>query len=743
MDSRNKRQEKPIFEIAENNPAIALRVLPENQHWKISWVAGNPSFLGYTAQELTALELGWQELLPPEEQVQFNNTAALYQSDHRDEYMFQGCLLDKQGRRLQVIDHILQVRDPSGTILYYDHIITSPAQCIANKARLENSQHRQNILYEILESLHASDFDHTLQLMLKKTSDYFGTTRALFFIDQPDGNAALTHEWCDPEWPPLLPRGPFTLSYQQDMPELAGSGWIPQGLVLPYGIGHSTLPKRFQRAGVRSCVLLPVIAGETRYGFLCFEECAAERTWPQDELVFLQNIASLVATAYTRKLSLQELEKIAYHDPLTGLINRRRFDYYLQQSIHKARQSGQMGYVLFVDLDDFKILNDGYGHHYGDAMLVEMAHFFSTNFGDAARIFRFGGDEFLFLVDSPAKGQIKTMIDEILGRATRPWKILDKTFYCTLSIGVVRFPDGSAEVQEIIRHADIALHQAKKQGKNSYMVYRQSSDLEMQRRAEMEHYMRECINKEFSGFEVYYQPMVSCGGKMLGAEALLRWRQDDRIIMPSDFIPLAEYLGLIVPLGDFVLRSAAQLCKKINRHLPDFHISINASVRQFQQGDFPSRVKAIIKETGVDSANLLIEVTEGQAVEDLQQMKYILSELRALGVSVAMDDFGTGYSSLSYMKELSLDIIKIDRSFVQGITEDAYAKSFIRLITELAHSMNRAVCVEGVETSEQLKYCVECGTDTIQGFYFYYPMPANQLESLLDDLQASSITTPS
>ncbi len=726
-------QQQIAVEIVENNPAVAMRITGPIGAWKVVFITRNISFLGFEKEELLSGEIAWQDIVHPDDLEFLYKEVQEKEAQKIDSYTIYYRARKKNGESIWIADSTTVKRDEQGNPISYDCVITDHSLMSKAQLKIEDSLHRQNLVNEILQHLHVNEFDDSIQTIFKKVGKYLGIDRILLLEDEQDGSGCfLSYEWSEKKLARLLAKGPFCLQYAADIPELAPNKAIDDGLVLPYGIKSATTSKKFQRAAITSSVVFPVYTIEGRYGILSFEKSQGTTIWEPDIVQFLGNISKLVTTAVVRKQSAEAVEKIAYYDPLTGLTNRRRFDYHLQRAIASARKTGKMGYVLFVDMDDFKILNDGFGHNYGDAMLVEVANFFNTRFKDVARIFRFGGDEFLFLIESSPAGGMQSIIDAILERGNRSWNVLDKTFYCTLSVGVVRFPDGNAGVKEIVRHADIALHQAKSQGKNSYAVYRQSADYEMVARAEMEHQLRDAVRNRCAGFEVYYQPLVTADGLIVGAEALLRWHMPNgSIMLPGKFIPLAEYLGLIMPLGEYVLRAAAVACEKINRTHPDFYISVNASVRQFQQGNFPAKVKSIIKSAGVKFSNIVIEVTEGQAATDMQQMEHMISELRTMGIRVAMDDFGTGYSSLSNMRELPLDIIKIDRSFIQGVTSDAYAKSFIRLITELGHSMGRMVCVEGVETREQLLYCCECNSDIIQGFYFWHPMPLPNLEELL------------
>ncbi|WAW09394.1 bifunctional diguanylate cyclase/phosphodiesterase [Oxalobacter vibrioformis] len=424
---------------------------------------------------------------------------------------------------------------------------------------------------------------------------------------------------------------------------------------------------------------------------------------------------------------------MALTDQLTGLGNRHHLEACLTQALEDTRQSGQVSYLLFIDMDDFKIINDGYGHDYGDVILKDFASFLKSDFGSMANVFRFGGDEFVILMSPEHTDSIYAVINSLLARAQLPWHVINKSFYCTLSIGVVHFPEDDANSKDIIKHADIAMYQAKRMGKNNYAFYSSTRDNDSIARAEIEKEMREAIDNGFRGFSVVYQPLTEATGNIIGAEALLRWiLSTGQTISPAQFIPLAEYLGLIVPVGEFVLREATTFCREINATRPDFYASINISIRQFQQQDFLERVLLILEETGVSPSNIIFEITEGMVMHDIQRVKHLSDELRQHGIRIAMDDFGVGYSSLGNMRELSIDIVKIDRTFIRDVSTDSYSKSFIRLITDLVHSMGKMVCIEGVETTEQLDYCRECGADCMQGFLIYKPVPPDVLRERLE-----------
>ena len=456
--------------------------------------------------------------------------------------------------------------------------------------------------------------------------------------------------------------------------------------------------------------------------------------WTNGNMVRLIN--SEVITA--QKTYSDSIEHLAFTDQLTQLPNRYRYDRDMQDLLEQAKQNNESGYVIFIDMDDFKIVNDGYGHDYGDAILIEFSNYLKKQFA-RHKIYRSGGDEFVIIVQNGSYENILGISNRLLARARSPWKVINKDFYCTLSIGIVKYPDGDCSEKAITKNADIAMYMAKRSGKNTYSIYADGFGKDSILRIELEKRMREAIQDNFKGFEVYYQPFVDVrnGNKIVGAEALIRWfGKRGKVIMPAEFIPLAEYLGLIVPLGEFVLYQAAALCKRINDHyMPDFRMSVNVSMKQFQQQDIVARVNRILEETGVNPSNIILEITEGLLIDDMQRMTTIFNDLRSQGIQIAMDDVGTGYSSLNNLHALPIDIIKIDRSFIQGAENDTYSKTFIRLISDLGAAIHKMVCVEGVETEDQLTYCVYADVSIVQGFYFHKPMDSASLEkSILIDI---------
>ena len=428
-----------------------------------------------------------------------------------------------------------------------------------------------------------------------------------------------------------------------------------------------------------------------------------------------------------RRLYQRKIEQQAFTDFLTGLYNRMCCEKDLAKHIDEARMTGRRGAVIFIDLDDFKHINDGLGHQYGDTLLKEISGALQKIMGGENACYRMGGDEFVVLVPPSAYYRYEEIKHSILSVFASPWILRDIEYYCTASIGTVIYPDYGVNVMELLKKADIAMYSSKKGGKNRITEYTEGQETVSGRRLDMEKNMRDASTTGYKEFEVYYQPIIDVEGNKpycVGAEALVRWNSLKMgFISPSDFIPLAEYLGLINPIGGYVLEKACEACREWNeKYGRDFKVNVNLSVVQLLQNDIVESVEATIKKTGINPANLCLEVTESLAINDMPRMIEILTRIKALGCSIALDDFGTGYSSLNHIREIPFDVIKVDQSFVRDLEVDAYAQSFIRMVAELAETIGVRICVEGIETGAQLEKLDDMKIKYIQGYYFDKPL---------------------
>jgi diguanylate cyclase (GGDEF)-like protein/PAS domain S-box-containing protein len=436
-----------------------------------------------------------------------------------------------------------------------------------------------------------------------------------------------------------------------------------------------------------------------------------------------------------RKASEQRIHRLAYYDALTHLPNRTLFQDRLFTALQQAERQKAWVVLMFLDLDRFKPINDSLGHAAGDRMLKDMAMRLLACVNEDDTVARMGGDEFTLLLQprgtrEAALTQAIHVAEEILGSLHAPFVLENREFFVTASIGIALSPQDGGELSQLMKNADTAMYHAKERGKNNFQFYQADMNASALERLELESDLRHAL--EQNEFVLYYQPQLSGDGKRLtGAEALLRWRHPRRgLVPPQAFIPVLEELGLVVEVGDWVLTEACRQLKAWHQarvRVPK--VSVNISARQFSDGQLGKRIASILEETGVPPACLELELTESILMRDVDEAMQILDSLKVLGLSVAVDDFGTGYSSLNYLKQFPINVLKIDRSFVDGLPEGEQDAQIARAIIAMAHSLNLSVIAEGVETHDQLEFLREHECDEVQGYLFGRPMPANQFEA--------------
>lgn len=452
------------------------------------------------------------------------------------------------------------------------------------------------------------------------------------------------------------------------------------------------------------------------------------------QLVWISGINAIAASAADitqKKKNQQKIEYQAHNDFLTGLYNRMKCEVDLRKAIKDSVQNGNKGAVLFIDLDDFKHINDGLGHQYGDILLQQIAAGIAGIPGLRGHCYRMGGDEFVIIVEPELFGDLDKVINNITLLFNKQWYLMETEYFCTMSMGIAFFPDNSVDVHEITRMADVAMYAAKRSGKNRYVYYSSEVESATSQRLDIENSMRQAVSTGIDEFVVFYQPVVNADTQQCtSCEALVRWDSKALGFMgPGEFIPLAEYLGLITSIGDYVLEEACRRCKMWNDNgHPDFYVNVNLSVVQLLQKDVVENIKKILEKTGVNPKNVVLEITESFAINDMHRVMEIITGLKKLGPRIALDDFGTGYSSLNYIKQLPLDIIKVDKTFIDDIVEDDYAQAFVKLIVDLSKTIGTKIVVEGVEHKEQYDLLKRLGVDYIQGYYFGKPVPAKVFE---------------
>ncbi|KAF1045233.1 MAG: putative signaling protein [Herbaspirillum frisingense] len=425
-----------------------------------------------------------------------------------------------------------------------------------------------------------------------------------------------------------------------------------------------------------------------------------------------------------RKLYEAEMRHQATHDALTGLPNRNMLHDHLQRAIEIARQRGGLTAVAFVDLDQFKFINDSLGHQVGDELLKTVAQRLQSCLRDTDMVARQGGDEFVLVLQNQTGGEagIAEVMQRILAAVSRPWPAGDREFHITSSIGVSRYPADGKDVETLLKNADSAMYKAKEQGRNNFQFFAPWMDTQVSNRLEMLISLRRALDQE--EFKLFYQPKLSLkDGSIIGAEALIRWESPEQGMVPPDrFIPFAEEAGLIVPIGEWVLRTACRQNKAWQEDgLPPIPVAVNLSPRQMNQA-LPDFVAGVLEQSGLAASWLELEITENVVMKDAEKTVATLHTLKRLGLQISVDDFGTGYSSLSYLRRFPVDALKIDKSFVRDIARDADSAAIVKAVISLAHILNLRVIAEGVEDEEQHAFLRENGCDEVQGYYFGKPM---------------------
>ncbi|HYY87642.1 MAG TPA: EAL domain-containing protein, partial [Chloroflexota bacterium] len=447
----------------------------------------------------------------------------------------------------------------------------------------------------------------------------------------------------------------------------------------------------------------------------------------EDERLFI----AVVRDITDRKAVEQELTRLAFHDPLSNLPNRALFMDRLQHALERAARQGRPIAVMFLDLDNFKVVNDSLGHKAGDQLLVSVAQRLVGCLRTVDTAARFGGDEFTVLLEDLTGPEDALLVaDRIANHLNEPFQLDGREVFVTASIGIA-LTDGSSETAEsLVRTADLAMYQAKTSGKARYAVFDPEMNDRAWRRLETETDLRHALDR--SEFVLHYQPIVDLAtGRIVEVEALVRWQHPERgLVPPAEFIPTAEETGLIVPLGRWVL---AEACAQLRAWGdPDLVVSVNLAARQFQDAALVEDVARVLKASGLQPWQLKLEITESAAMLDAAATEATLRQLKRLGVHLAIDDFGTGYSALSYLKRFSVDTLKVDRSFVGGLGHDTDDAAIVTAIVALAHTMGLEVTAEGVETADQQARLQRLGCNRAQGYYFARPRDQAEISTLLN-----------
>ncbi|MBC7804311.1 MAG: EAL domain-containing protein [Candidatus Parcubacteria bacterium] len=650
---------------------------------------------------------------------------------------FQGRRLRRDGSPIFIDASLGPLRDASGTASG----IIAVAADITERKRAELQQAMEHRVTRLLSE--AESLEQVMPEIIRTVCEALGCAcGARRTWDEREQKIACAETWCEPS-PDI--RQFLDLSREpRSLPRSSG-GLLRRVLASgePTWITDVTGDPSFRRgpealkAGLRGAFAFPIRFGNETLGIMEFFGRGSRAPDP----VLIQStrsIGSQIGQFMGRKQAEERVLRLAHYDALTGLPNRSMFHQRVGQAIARARRSERQLAILFIDLDRFKNINDTLGHDAGDRALNEIATRLRGCLRETDTVGRLGGDEFVVLIEElPDPAQVALVAQKVLAEVERPVALDEQEVHITTSIGIATYPADSEDLQGLMKNADIAMYRAKEHGKNNYQFYSAQMNVHTLERLAMESDLRRALER--NEFVLHYQPKIDLAtGAVGGMEALLRWRHPVRgLVAPAEFVPLAEETGLIVPIGQWVLRTACEQNRAWQAQgLSSLCVAVNLSARQFSQETLLQDVARVLSDTGLDASLLELEITESMVMRNPAHAVALLDSLKAMGVRLSIDDFGTGYSSLSYLKRFPIDNIKIDRSFIQDLPADGEDAAITRAIIAMAHSLRLTVVAEGVETDKQRHFLHQHGCDEMQGFLFSRPLTA---EDFLRLLQGSAI----
>ena len=580
------------------------------------------------------------------------------------------------------------------------------------------------------------NIDEKINNTLEEIGEFFEIDRAyIFTINQQNSTMTYSYEWCaegivaEVETIEEVPLDVFPWW----MERLRNDGWVFIEDVSKLPNEASSEKEQLTRQNIKSVMVVPIESSTGITGFVGLDSVRDFKSWADDDIDLLKILANILSDGLIKIKSENEIEYMAYYDHLTGLANRTLFTDRLRQAIEVAKRNEKFVAVIFMDLDSFKMINDTMGHSRGDEILKRVAQNLTNILRKTDTAARFGGDEFLIMLDNiENEKNISDIANKIMDTFKRPFIIDEHEFFITGSAGIAVYPRDGEDGETLVKNADIAMYRAKANGKNKYVMCTENMKEEVKKNMTISNHLFRA--RERGELMVYYQPQINLQtGKIIGLESLLRWNHPTfGMIPPNVFIPLAEKNGSINSIGEWVLRTACNQNKAWqDMGLLYARIAVNLSVIQFNDPLIVEKVDKILKETGLSPKHLELEITESIAVKENKNVVDILDRLKKLGVSISIDDFGTEYSSLSRLKTLPIDRIKIDMQFIHGIEGNEKDQAITKIIINLANSLNLEVIAEGVETKGQMEFLNQKMCDEAQGYYYYKPMPAEELEEIL------------
>ncbi len=605
----------------------------------------------------------------------------------------------------------------------------------------ENTYQRdfQKIISEIsfdFANVCQNTIDEKINNMLIKTGEFFKVDRTYVFLFNHDSKTmTYAHEWRDREVKGKMQVGstlPLAV-YPWWIEELTSKRLINIKDInsLP---GEAKMEKEAQRRQENKSVLvIPIGEGQKMLGFIGLDSVKSFKTWTNYHVEMLKILSNLLADGLIKIKAEKEIEIMAYYDYLTGLPKRKYFLDKLAKNVEFTKSTKRKFGLMFMNLDSFQAINDIAGHSTGDLILEKVANNLKKNLRPGDLLARFDGDEFLLMINNVENDrEIERVVSGTMGIFQKPTRLLGREYFISSSAGVAIFPKDGGDTESLVKNAEMALQVAKLRGKSQYAFCTEQMKMEMEEEITLSKHLYWALERD--ELDLYYQPQISLNtGEIIGLEALLRWKHPQMgMISPGVFIPLAEQNGLINSIGDWVLKTASRQGRVWqDKGLPPLRIAVNLSILQFNNPNMVRNLKNILNETGLNPQSLELEITENIAIEEERYTRDVLHKLKKLGVSISIDDFGTAYSSLGRLKTLPIDRIKIDMQFVQAIENSEKDQAIVQVIINLAKSLGLGVLAEGVETKDQLEFLHQKKCDDVQGYYYYRPMPVDEIEALL------------
>lgn len=677
----------------------------------------------------------------------------------RDEFMrliqqagavwgFESQVYKRDGSIIWISESARTIRDTKGRVIGYEGTVEDITQRKQAEAELRK---RESLLQGVAEAtnhlLTNPNYKSAIAQVLATLGAAAEVDRVYIYENHPHPETgeiamSLRFEWTQQQVLPTIDQPywqnqPYSALGMERWYDVLSNGYSISGPIRDFPALEQAILRRDQ---IRSILAVPIHIDEQFWGYIGFDDCTRERQWSKSEESILVAMAASIGAALKRQQAEEIVRYQAFHDLLTGLPNRVLFDSWLLSSLVEARHSNQMLAVLFLDLDRFKTINDTLGHAIGDQLLQGVATRLSCCLREGDTVARWGGDEFTLLLPAINSAADALKVAQRILEALRPAFYLEgHELHITSSIGIALYPQDGDDGPTLLRNADAALYQAKEYGRNNLQLYTASLTSQASDLLTLQNQLHHALERE--EFVVYYQPQVNIyTGSITCMEALVRWQHPELGLVPPEvFIPLAEENGLILSIGEWILRTACAQNKLWQRMgLPALRVSVNLSAQQFQQPSLARAIAQTLQETKLEPQFLALEITETTMMQDVGFARRVLVDLHDQGIAISIDDFGTGYSSLGYLKKFPLQMLKIDQSFIQDLATDSQDAAIVAAVLALGKGLNLEVIAEGVETEAQLDKLRSLQCQEMQGYFFSSPLSAVAATEFLYQHQAQA-----